>query len=266
MIYTLCFLAFFFSCKPEQPDDLISSEEVIIDYGGIDSDSVYVEFTNVAQLENYIPPAPEEPTIDSLKYLALGDSYTIGQSVDPLLRWPVQLASLINQNSEEHFIYDPVIIAQTGWTTANLNGAMDSQNIDNSEFDLVSLLIGVNNQFQGLSLEQYEIEYEALLDRAISLAGDNPAQVFVVSIPDYGYTPFGVGNQESISTDLATFNEACRQITLSKNVSHYNITPISQQWPEIENLIASDNLHPSGYQYQLWAESFFQQVIENDLP
>ncbi|MGB0422720.1 MAG: SGNH/GDSL hydrolase family protein, partial [Flavobacteriales bacterium] len=79
------------------------------------------------------------------------------------------------------------------------------------------------------------------------------------------YTPYGESNQESISSRLSTFNEACREITLSKGVSHYNVTPISQQWPEIENLIAADNLHPSGYQYQLWVESFLQEVIDNQL-
>lgn len=199
---------------------------------------------------------------DTLTYLALGDSYTICESVDPALRWPVQLQQRINMNAEEVVIAYPDIIAQTGWTTANLSNAMDDAGVDDLTYDLVSLLIGVNNQYQGLPLEAYETEYEALLQRAIAIAGGNAANVFVVSIPDYGYTPFGLPNQEEISTELAAFNLSCQTITEAAGVSWYNITPISQQWPDVENLVAPDNLHPSGVQYGLWVDSFWEDVLE----
>lgn len=196
---------------------------------------------------------------DSLSYLALGDSYTIGQSVAPLDRWPVQLVNVINATGGP-IIADPQIIAQTGWTTANLSDAMDAAGVDAQSYDLVSLLIGVNNQYQGLSSEEYAEQYEALLQRTIAIAGDNEERVFVLSIPDYGYTPFGLSNQSSISAELETFNQICADITEAYGVTHYNITPISQQWPEVENLIATDNLHPSGYQYSLWVESIWEGV------
>ena len=196
-----------------------------------------------------------------IKYLALGDSYTIGQSVPEEGRWPVQLAAKINEHTDECHLSDPFIIATTGWTTANLSDAMDNMMIDTAQFDLVSLLIGVNNQYQGLSLDAYEVEYEALLDRAIALAGGNPERVFVVSIPDYGYTPFGEPNQASISAELAQFNAACQTITEDHGVAHYNITPISQQWPDTPNLVASDNLHPSDVQYGMWVDSFWEDVF-----
>ncbi len=205
---------------------------------------------------------PFENEVDTLRYLALGDSYTIGQSVDAALRWPVQLHNVLNQNTSQFVVEYPDIIAQTGWTTTNLSNAMDNAGVDDLQYDFVSLLIGVNNQYQGLSLSDYETEYTLLLERAIAIAGGNSDKVFVVSIPDYGYTPFGLSNQESISADLALFNASCQTITEAANVNWYNITPISQQWPEVENLVASDNLHPSGYQYSLWVDSFWDQVME----
>lgn len=207
------------------------------------------------------PSQAEGETSSTLRYLALGDSYTIGESVAVEDRWPVQLADRISEETNLE-IEDPLIIATTGWTTANLSNGMDQLQIDTAQYDLVSLLIGVNNQYQGLPLFQYEEEYTTLLERAIAIAGNDPGKVFVVSIPNYGFTPFGSNNQTTITQELNAFNASCQEITAAYGVAHYNITPISEQWPEVEGLVASDNLHPSGYQYELWVDSFWEDVVE----
>ena len=208
---------------------------------------------------------PKEPEVQPqpLRYLALGDSYTIGESVAVAQRWPNQLVdSLRVRLDSQHTLNDAAIVATTGWTTANLNAGMDAAQVDTSRWDLVSLLIGVNNQYQGLPIEAYGMEFSALLERAISLAGGDEDRVFVVSIPDYGYTPFGVNNQSTISAELAQFNDTCRARTLSRGVAHFDITPISQQWPDTPDLVAADGLHPSGAQYGRWVASFADEVAE----
>lgn len=202
-----------------------------------------------------------EGHVAEVRYLALGDSYTIGESVLESERWPNQLVdSLRARLGEDHDVLDATIVATTGWTTANLDAGMDAAQVDTAEWDLVSLLIGVNNQYQGLSVEAYGPEFSALLERAIVLAGGDAGRVFVVSIPDYGYTPFGVNNQSTISAELVQFNDTCRARTLARGVAHYDITPISQEWPNTPGLVAADGLHPSGEQYGRWVASFALEV------
>lgn len=197
----------------------------------------------------------------ALRYLALGDSYTIGESVEVAERWPNQLVDSLRVRLDgDHAVLDASIVATTGWTTANLDAGMDAAQVDTAEWDLVSLLIGVNNQYQGLPIEAYGPEFSALLERAIVLAGGDAGRVFVVSIPDYGYTPFGVNNQSTISAELAQFNDTCRARTLARGVAHFNITPISQEWPNTPGLVAADGLHPSGEQYGRWVASFADEV------
>jgi lysophospholipase L1-like esterase len=199
------------------------------------------------------------PEINHVKLLALGDSYTIGQSVAENNRWPNLLAEKmrsVNVNTDS-----VRIIAKTGWRTDNLASAIAQQN-QLKDWNLVGLLIGVNNQYQGRSVVDYGPEFEALLQTAIELAGGDTSHVFVVSIPDYGYTPFGQSNQVQISAELDEFNDVNRTISMQYGVAYYNITPISREGIDRPELVASDNLHPSGVQYREWVESFYMQVAE----
>ena len=197
-----------------------------------------------------------------VRYLALGDSYTVGESVPAAERWPNQLVDSLRARNASTVWNEAAIVATTGWTTANLSNGMDAAQVDTAAWDLVSLLIGVNNQYQGLSVEDYANEFGALLDRAVSLTGGRADRVFVVSIPDYGYTPFGASDQSSISAALQTFNDTCLARTQAAGIAHFNITPISQQHPDTPGLVAPDGLHPSGLQYSLWVESFVEGVRE----
>ena len=182
----------------------------------------------------------------SFKYLALGDSYTIGESVTEKDRWPNQLAEKLS-------IPKPRIIATTGWRTDDLKGAMDAANLSN-DYDLVSLSIGVNNQYQAKPTTQYEVEFEELLKRAIELAKGNTKNVFVVSIPDYGFTPFGKPKQETITPQIDQFNEINKRITEKYKISYFDITEISRKGLDDPTLVATDGLHPSGKMYTLWVD------------
>lgn len=194
----------------------------------------------------------------SLTYLALGDSYTIGESVKESERWPVQLAKALTKKGVK--VSSPLIIATTGWRTDNLKEAIVNAKLKN-QYDLVSLLIGVNNQYQGKPASQYAVEFEALLKMAIQLARGKASNVFVVSIPDYGYTPFGLAKKESISKQIDEFNAINQRIAEQYKVAWYNITDISRQGLIDPSLVAEDGLHPSGKMYTLWVERMLEQFI-----
>ena len=196
---------------------------------------------------------------DTLTYLALGDSYTIGESVAERDRWPVQLTREFNRSDWKVVIGDPEIIAQTGWTTQELKSAIDKRVIA-KDYDLVSLLIGVNNQYRGYPLEDYPAEFETLLNMAISFAGNQASKVFVVSIPDYGYTPFGGGNQQKISEEIDAYNEINRRISSEKAVKYFDITAISREGLQDPTLVAPDRLHPSGRQYRRWVQKIMEDA------
>ena len=185
------------------------------------------------------------------KYLALGDSYTIGESVSEAERWPNQLRDSLNKKG--YAIGKPTVIATTGWRTDNLKNAMNIAQLK-PEYDLVSLLIGVNNQYQGKSSDQYAIEFEDLLKTAIHLAKGRKESVFVVSIPDYGFTPFGKPKQEAITKAIDLFNEINARITYKYKVQYFNITEISRDGLTDPSLVAGDGLHPSGKMYAQWVE------------
>ena len=190
------------------------------------------------------------------RILSLGDSYTIGESVAEEERWPVQLAALLREGNIE--VELPRIIARTGWTTMDLQAALNEARLDpplDPPYDLVTLLIGVNNQYQGRPLDEYREGFAALLDVAIDLAGADPSRVVVLSIPDYAVTPFASEmDTAAISAALEQFNAANREITLRAGVSYVDITPISLGAASDPSLVAGDGLHPSGEMYRAWAE------------
>lgn len=199
---------------------------------------------------------------EPVRMLALGDSYTIGQSVPVSGRWPVQF---INRLEEQYGITDGEvdIIAQTGWTTTNLKTAIRYQLDETKSYNLVSLLIGVNNQFQGRSQDEYTTEFTELLQTALSIVSNEPDRVFVLSIPDYAYTPSFEGST-SISREIDQFNALNRSITYSYLVPYVNVTDISRRGLLQPTLVASDGLHPSEKQYGEWVEKVLESVEQVD--
>lgn len=192
-----------------------------------------------------------------MNYLALGDSYTIGESVNEDERWSVQLVELLNGSGNKY--NTPKIIAATGWTTAQLNAAIEHENIQ-QEYDLVTLLIGVNNQYRGGSLEIFRKEFIELLNKAIYFGHNNPDNVLVVSIPDWGVTPYAKNfDREKITREINLFNAVKKEETLKRKVRFIDITDISRRALNQEIYIASDGLHFSGKMYRLWAS----EIINN---
>jgi lysophospholipase L1-like esterase len=187
-----------------------------------------------------------------LHYLALGDSYTIGEDVPAHTRWPVQLVDKLRKHGVA--IDDPRIVAVTGWTTDELSAGMDQADLKPG-YDLVTLLIGVNNQYRGRSAGDYRTQFHALLLRAIALAGHRPERVVVVSIPDWGVTAFGHAsgrNLAQIAHELDVFNAIGRDETIQAGARFVNITGISRTHPWF---VAPDGLHPSAAQYTLWTDA-----------
>ena len=197
--------------------------------------------------------ALEPPII--IKYLALGDSYTIGQGVDTLDRWPNQLSAQLISNGID--VQKTDIIAQTGWRTSNLLNALGNSSLDN--YNLISLLIGVNNQFWGEPFDIFQSEFDSLLNITIDLVGKE--RLFIISIPDYGVTPFGSNNSENIAEDIDLYNNYIEERCSLEGLAFINITEISRQLGDSEGALASDNLHPSGSQYAKWVEELFPIVL-----
>ncbi|GAB5528020.1 MAG: SGNH/GDSL hydrolase family protein [Roseivirga sp.] len=196
----------------------------------------------------------------SKTYLALGDSYTIGESVSESERWPVQLAA--RAVGAGVAMATPKIIARTGWRTDELIDAIAKDKDLEESYDLVSLLIGVNNQYQGKSVESFAPEFEQLLQTAIKLAGDNHRNVIVLSIPDYGKTPFGAAKEKEVFEAINTYNKVSREICKKYKVRYFNITPISRKAKGNPELTAEDKLHPSGKMYKEWVGLIENHVIK----
>lgn len=200
------------------------------------------------------------PVIEPVSYLALGDSYTIGTGIDEKKNWPNQLAeALLSKNLT---VDTTQVIAVNGWTTTDLKNGITETSPDSS-FDLVSLLIGVNNQYQGLDIELYRTEFRELIEQSIVFAKGDTSRVFVVSIPNYGVTPFGqYGDPEVIRKEIADYNDIAKTISTEYGIPFVNITPISEEAEDDDSLLASDQLHPSAKMYAMWVEKMMPTVTE----
>lgn len=186
-------------------------------------------------------------------YLALGDSYTIGESVAPADRWPMRLAEVLRV--EGVAIEDPRIIATTGWTTDELSAAIDAAE-PLGDYGLVSLLIGVNNQYRGRDVDDYAREFAVLLERAIGFAGRRADRVFVLAIPDWGVTPFAARSGRdtaTIASDLDAYNAVAAKICAERGVAFVDIAPLSRDRGDEPAMLADDGLHPSAAMYAEWA-------------
>ena len=197
--------------------------------------------------------------MSAFHYLALGDSYTIGESVSEEDRWPNQLAKLLEA---EGIRVEVTIIARTGWTTAELWQGIQNNKIQ-PPYDLVSLLIGVNNQYRGYDINEYREQFVFLVNKAIAYASGKPKRVLVVSIPDWGVTPFASGrDRRQIAREIDEFNRVNWEETEKAGAHYIDITPISREAVMEPDLIASDGLHPSGKMYAMWSEQLLPLARE----
>lgn len=207
-------------------------------------------------------PEGEEPLPIYFKLISLGDSYTIGQSVCEDCRFPAQLRDSLKTYFLEQDNISLEIIAQTGWTTSNLKTAISAAE-PSSDFDLVTLLIGVNNQYQNKPFSLYETEFIELINTAIALVGGDASKLIVVSIPDYAYTPFGQNyNPSYISEQLSQYNIYAETYCNNNNLNYVYITDITQEGLTNTDLVATDNLHPSALAYTKFVERILPIALE----
>lgn len=201
----------------------------------------------------------DEPVVDAdanreSNFLALGDSYTIGEGVARDDRWPVQLAKALRVGGTD--VLDPRIVAVTGWTCADLSAALDREP-SGRQYAMVTLLIGVNDQYRGGSADAYRKPFTDLLHRAIALAGGVPSNVIVVSIPDWGATPFGQAERrgsDAIGNAIDAFNVVNREEAVRAGVRYVDVTPVSREVRTDRSFAADDGLHPSATMYAKWVE------------
>jgi lysophospholipase L1-like esterase len=201
-------------------------------------------------------PAPAA----EIRILALGDSYTIGEGVAEADRWPVRLAAMLRARGKGAAA--PRIIARTGWTTDELSAGIDAAEPD-STYDLVTLLIGVNNQYRDRSEEEYRAQFRALIARAVAFAGGRPTHVVVVSIPDWSVTPFANGrDRRVIGRAIDRFNAINREETSRAGAHYADITPLSRRAAGDTSLVAADGLHPSAPMYAAWLDVILPIALE----
>ena len=193
-------------------------------------------------------------------YLALGDSYTIGESVPLSENFPNQLAKSLNSDSV--LVTAPQIVAKTGWTTDELLEAVSKTSFRN-KYDIVTLLIGVNNQYRNYDINTFRTEFKRLLNMAVNYASADTKKVYVLSIPDWGVTPFAKSNnrnEEQVGIEIDAYNAICKEEAEKLNITFINITPISRLAKTDVSLLANDGLHPSGKMYQLWVKELTKTI------
>lgn len=200
-----------------------------------------------------------EKDMQTIRYLALGDSYTIGESVADHERWPNQLANLLE---EVDIQAEVTIIARTGWTTDELWQGIQAKEIE-PPYDLVSLLIGVNNQYRGYDIDEYREQFIFLLNKSIEYAGGNPSRIIALSIPDWGVTPFAAGrDRKQIAKEINRFNAVSRDESKKAGARYVDIAPGSREATNDISLIAPDGLHPSGKMYSEWARLAYSEALK----
>lgn len=241
--------------------------------------SIAVLFScSTVQKTNNTTTQSTNPPNTKIKYLALGDSYTIGESVKIRERYPIQLAEKIEYLSQDDikneergtrvYFEEPKIIAKTGWTCEDLLAAIrlaEQKKELQSKYDIVSLLIGVNDQYRNYDSSLYEKRFEKLLEKAISLAGTDPSKVFVISIPDWGVTQYAKTKKmdaQKVAKEIDFYNKINKQIALKHKVKYFDITPISRKASSDKNLIAKDGLHPSAEMYKKWVDLIENEILE----
>jgi len=196
----------------------------------------------------------------SYTYLALGDSYTIGESVLLTESFPYQTVQMLRDKGKN--FHAPEIIAKTGWTTDELQTAINNYKLQ-PKYDFVTLLIGVNNQYRGKSSIEYAKEFESLLKQAIKFAGNNTNHVFVISIPDWGVTPFAKGRDiKTISKEIDEFNAIAEKTSKQNGVQYLEITIGTREAATDESLLASDKLHPSAKEYKRWSTKLTEAILK----
>lgn len=200
----------------------------------------------------------------ALTFLALGDSYTIGESVPIYENFPYQTLQLLRKSGIA--VQAPEIVAKTGWTTDELMAGIDRTTFEKS-YDIVTLLIGVNNQYRGKDPSTYEKEFEQLLNKAIAFAGGNKQHVFVLSIPDWGATPFAASRDRiKIGKEIDLFNSINKKSTDAAGIAYISITEGSREATSNASLVAKDGLHPSGLEYGRWAKKLADAILQSIRP
>ena len=213
------------------------------------------DYTDTLTVDDNLNTPIENP----YSFIALGDSYTIGEGVNEDERWPNQFVDVAYENGVD--FDQPMIIAETGWKTYDLLNAINQTNFS-KKYDYISLLIGVNNQFNSRPIDEFEEDLNKLMDEMKRIK-KNDGSIIIISIPDWGYTPFGESSDMSdISEQINLFNSSLRKFASTNDLKYVDVTEISRRGINEPDLITNDNLHPSGTMYLEWAKKIYNIWID----